>query len=84
MTQGGLFEPTPLPHLLLQFLRAVSEGIVAYTLDRSDLQRAATRVITRELLAGVVLRPLMMWMTPYYANKVGTPCVVCDGGMCGR
>jgi hypothetical protein len=54
----------------MQFLKAVSGGIVAYALERSDLQSTATRVICTELLAGVVLRPLMMWCTPYYANKV--------------
>ena len=58
----------PLPP---QFLRAVSEGMAALLLDRADLQRPPTRVICRELLAGAVLRPLMMWCTPYYANKVG-------------
>lgn len=53
-----------------QFLRAVSEGVVAHVLERDDLARKPTRVICRELLAGAVLRPLLMWCTPYYANKV--------------
>ena len=35
----------------------------------SDLQRPAARCVCRELLAAAVLRPLMMYFTPYYANK---------------
>ena len=54
----------------LQFLKAVSEGLVLHLLEGSELQRTSTRVVCRELLSGVVLRPLMMWCTPYYANKV--------------
>lgn len=61
-----------------QFLRAVSEGAVTLLLDRSDLGRPALRVVCRELLAGAVLRPLMMWCTPYYANKVRRQgCLFC-------
>ncbi|GAB4817940.1 hypothetical protein N2152v2_004986 [Parachlorella kessleri] len=52
-----------------RFLKAVSEGLVLHLLEGSELQRTSTRVVCRELLAGVVLRPLMMWCTPYYANK---------------
>lgn len=43
--------------------------MVAYLLDMSDLQRPAARCVCRELLAAAVLRPLMMYCTPYYANK---------------
>ena len=50
-------------------MRSVSEGAVSYLLDPGDLQRTPTRVVARELLAACVLRPLMMWATPYYANK---------------
>ena len=62
-------ELLPKPCVALQFLRAVSEGAVAYLLDMPDLQRPVARVVSRELLAACVFRPLMMWATPYYANK---------------
>lgn len=52
-----------------QYLRSVSEGVVAYLLDMADAQRPVARVVCRELLAAAVLRPLLMWATPYYANK---------------
>ena len=42
-----------------QFLRAVSEGVVAYLLDVEDLKRPAARCVCRELLAACVFRPLM-------------------------
>ena len=50
-------------------LRAVSEGLVGVLLDPGDHSRTATRAVARELLAGCVLRPLLMWCTPYFANK---------------
>jgi hypothetical protein len=50
-------------------LRAVSDGLVGALLDRGDAARVATRSVARELLAGCVLRPLLMWATPYFANK---------------
>lgn len=53
----------------LQMLRAVSDGLVGCLLDPGDSGRVATRSVARELLAGCVLRPLMMWTTPYFANK---------------
>ena len=53
----------------LQFIKAVSEGMVAYLLQLPDLQHTAPRVVCRELLAACVLRPLLMYATPYYANK---------------
>lgn len=54
----------------LQMLRAVSEGLVGLLLDPSDYGRPAARVVVREVLAGAVLRPLMMWATPYDFNRV--------------
>ena len=50
-------------------LRTVSEGIVGVLLDQADYSRVAVRAVSRELFAGCVLRPLMMWCTPYHANK---------------
>lgn len=47
------------PPLSPQFLRAVSEGVVAYLLDVEDLKRPVARSVCRELLAACVLRPLM-------------------------
>lgn len=52
-----------------QFLRAVSEGVVAYLVDVDDLKRPTARVVCRELLAACVFRPLLGWAAPYYANK---------------
>ena len=42
---------------------------MAYLADVEDLKRPAARVVCRELLAACVLRPLLMWATPYYCNK---------------
>lgn len=52
-----------------QFLRAVSEGVVAYLVDVEDVKRPTARVVCRELLAACVFRPLLGWAAPYYFNK---------------
>ena len=52
-----------------RMLRAVADGLVGKLLDPSDYKQTITRTVSRELLAGCVLRPLMMWATPYYVNK---------------
>lgn len=69
--------PAPSPNPLLprssslapQFLRAVSEGVVAYLVDVEDVKRPTARVVCRELLAACVFRPLLGWAAPYYFNK---------------
>lgn len=53
----------------MQMLRAISQGFVNLLLDPSDSSKATTRSIARELLAGCVFRPLLMWCTPYHINK---------------
>ena len=52
-----------------KMLTAVSGGLVGFLLDPADNSRAAVRAVARELLAGCVLRPLMMWCTPYHVNR---------------
>lgn len=52
-----------------KMLTAVSGGFVNLLLDPADSNRAAVRAVARELLAGCVLRPLMMWCTPYHVNR---------------
>ncbi|KAG7671832.1 hypothetical protein Ndes2526B_g07257 [Nannochloris sp. 'desiccata'] len=52
-----------------KMLTAVSGGLVENLLDPADSNRAALRAVARELLSGCVLRPLMMWCTPYHVNK---------------
>ncbi|KAL4430933.1 hypothetical protein ABPG75_006189 [Micractinium tetrahymenae] len=67
--EGNLHPALQTPDGHYKYLKAVSEGAVAYLLDMPDLQRPAARCVCRELLAAAVLRPLMMYCTPYYANK---------------
>ena len=50
-------------------LRAVSEGLVGLLLDPADYAHPAARPVVREVLSGAVLRPLMMWCTPYDFNR---------------
>jgi len=52
-----------------KMLRAVSDGLVGLLLDPRDANRVASRAVARELMAACVLRPLMMWSSPYYVNK---------------
>jgi hypothetical protein len=52
-----------------KMLTAVSGGLVGILLDPADSNRAALRAVARELLSGCVLRPLMMWCTPYHVNR---------------
>jgi hypothetical protein len=52
-----------------KMLTAVSGGLVGLLLDPADSNRAALRAVARELLSGCVLRPLMMWCTPYHVNR---------------
>ena len=52
-----------------KMIKAVSDGLVRKLLRPSDYEQVVIRSIARELLASCVLRPLMMWATPYYVNK---------------
>ena len=61
---AAAFDPQPPLHTSLRL--RVQVGVL---LDRADLARTSTRVVARELLAACVLRPLMMYFTPYYAHK---------------
>ncbi len=50
-------------------LRAVSDGLAACLLDRSDGNKTMLRAVSRELLAAAVLRNVMFYFTPYTVNK---------------
>jgi len=50
-------------------LRAVSDGLAACLLDRSDGNKTMLRAFSRELLAAAVLRNVMFYFTPYTVNK---------------
>lgn len=70
MAADGNLHPALLhPDGNYRMLRAVSEGVVGLLLDPADYSRSAARAVARELLSGCVFRPLMMWCTPYNANK---------------
>ncbi|KAL6776573.1 CPLD29 [Auxenochlorella protothecoides x Auxenochlorella symbiontica] len=59
---------SPQGHYLM--LRAVSRGIARLLLDPKDIPtRCPSFTVTSELLAAVVLRPLMMFCHPYHVNK---------------
>ena len=58
---------------LPQVLRTISEGLVAYLLERSDSNKTMLRAVSRELLAAAVLRNVMFYFTPYTLNKVRAP-----------
>jgi len=61
LTVGPFFE--------VQVLRAVSDGLAACLLDRSDGNKTMLRAFSRELLAAAVLRNVMFYFTPYTVNK---------------
>jgi len=52
-----------------KMLTAISGGLVEILLDSPESNRAALRALAREVLSGCVLRPSMMWCTPYHVNK---------------
>ncbi len=51
-------------------LRHISEGMVAFLLERHDHAKPIMRSVARELLCSCTLRPLLGFFTPYTANKV--------------
>ncbi len=53
----------------LQVIRHISEGMVAFMLDRHDHAKPIMRSIARELLSSCVLRSLMTFFSPYTVNK---------------
>ena len=57
----------------LQVMRHISEGLVAFMLERHDHAKPILRSVARELLSSCVLRSLMSFFNPYTANKV-CPC----------
>ena len=54
----------------LQVMRHISEGLVAFMLERHDHAKPILRSVARELLSSCVLRCLMFFFNPYTANKV--------------
>ena len=70
MAADGNLHPALLhPDGNYRMLRAVSEGVVGLLMEPADYSRSAARAVARELLSGCVFRPLLMWCTPYNANK---------------
>jgi hypothetical protein len=66
---GNLHPALAAPDGAYRMLRAVAGGLAECLLDPADAASPAIRAVARELLAGAVLRPLVMYCTPYYANK---------------
>ncbi len=56
---------------MLQVIRHVAEGMVAFMLERHDHAKPIMRSVARELLSSCVLRSIIMFFTPYTANKAG-------------
>jgi len=54
----------------MQVIHTMSEGIVAFLMERGDHAKVMMRSVARELLATCVLRALMGQITPYNINKV--------------
>ena len=53
-----------------RMIRRMAEGVVGLILNRDDVERPAIRSLSRELLSTCVLRSIIMFFTPYQANKV--------------
>lgn len=51
-------------------IKRICEGIISITMSKEDLARPYTRVLARELLATCLIRPILMYFSPYTANKV--------------
>ncbi len=62
--------PVQLVGCVVQVMKQVSEGLVAFMLERHDHAKPILRSVARELLSSCVLRSLMSFFTPYTANKV--------------
>lgn len=67
--EGNLHPAMMHPDGNYKMLRDVSDGLVAHLLSPADKQGPLTRSIARELLSSCVLKPLMMFCTPYHINK---------------
>jgi len=70
--EGNLHPALTSPDGHYKVLRTISDGTVGVLLASEPSQagkNAAIRAVARELFAGCVLRPVLMYCTPYYANK---------------
>jgi len=70
--EGNLHPALTSPDGHYKVLRTISDGTVGVLLASEPSQagkNAAIRAVARELFAGCILRPLLMYCTPYYANK---------------
>jgi hypothetical protein len=56
---------------VLQVIRHIAEGMVAFMLERHDHAKPIMRSVARELLSSCVLRSIMTFFTPYTVNKAG-------------
>lgn len=54
----------------MQVIHTISEGLVAFLMERSDHAKTMMRSVARELLATCVLRQIILQFTPYNINKV--------------
>ena len=60
-------------HIVVQVMRHVAEGLVAFLLERHDHGKPILRAASRELLSSCVLRSIMTFFTPFTANKARAP-----------
>lgn len=67
--EGNLHPAMMRPDGNYKMLRDVADGLVERLLSPADNQGPLTRSIARELLSSCVLKPLMMFCTPYHVNK---------------
>ncbi|GMH39284.1 hypothetical protein BSKO_07182 [Bryopsis sp. KO-2023] len=51
-------------------VRRIAEGVISVVMSRDDLSRPYVKSLVRELFATCVLRPLLMFFTPYNANRL--------------
>ena len=63
--------------MAVQFIRQICDGMAAYLMDKSDFNKIMMRAAARELLAACVIRPIMVYFTPYNINKVNMNQLVC-------
>ena len=55
---------------LRQVLRHISEGLVAFLLERHDHAKPLIRSVVRELLCSCALRAAILFFNPYSLNRV--------------
>lgn len=56
--------------MVAQVLRHISEGLVAFLLERHDHAKPMIRSVARELLCSCALRSAILFFNPYSLNRV--------------